>query len=60
MPFITLEFTDKAKLLATSLRTGLLAQQQMIVLVTPNMALCPREGEFLQRTLVKFKHFIFC
>jgi len=35
---------DKAKLLATSWKIVLITQQQMITLVTLNMALCPREG----------------
>lgn len=51
---------DKTRPLAASLKMGLFTQQQVLVLGTPNTALCPGEGEFLQRTLVKFKHFIFC
>lgn len=40
-----LGFLDKAKPSAASLKMDLLTQQQMIALVTPNMALCPSEGD---------------
>lgn len=55
MLLITLVFINKVKLLATSLKIDLLPQQQMIVLVTPDTALCLSEREPLQRTFVKLK-----
>lgn len=59
MFLMTLGFIDKAKSLAASLQMDLFAHPQMVVLVIPNMALCPRKGTPLQRTLVKSKGFVF-
>ena len=45
MLVITLGFIGEARPLATSLKMDLFAQLQMLVPVTPGMALCPSKGE---------------